>query len=238
MSNIAIIIPTYNELENIQRLVKEIKKNCNKCNIYIVDDTENDDIGKLITKKKIKTKYFHRKRKSGRGSAIIYGLKKAFKDKTNKIFIEMDADFSHDPKEIKKNLDTFKKKELDLLIASRYLKKSKIINWSLSRRIFSKLSNFLARNILNISLHDFTNGFRIYSKRSTKKIIQKCGNIGDGFIILSEIIVVLHNNNFKIDEVSTKFVNRERGQSSVNFSLVVASFFGLMKLFFIKSKLK
>ena len=150
----------------------------------------------------------------------------------------MDADFSHDPKEIKKNLDTFKKKELDLLIASRYLKKSKIINWSLSRRIFSKLSNFLARNILNISLHDFTNGFRIYSKRSTKKIIQKCGNIGDGFIILSEIIVVLHNNNFKIDEVSTKFVNRERGQSSVNFSLVVASFFGLMKLFFIKSKLK
>ncbi len=150
----------------------------------------------------------------------------------------MDADFSHDPKEIKKNLDTFKKKELDLLIASRYLKGSKIINWSLSRRIFSKLSNFLARNILNISLHDFTNGFRIYSKRSTKKIIQKCGNIGDGFIILSEIIVVLHNNNFKIDEVSTKFVNRERGQSSVNFSLVVASFFGLMKLFFIKSKLK
>ena len=238
MSNIAIIIPTYNELDNIQRLVKEIKKNCNKCNIYIVDDTENDDIGKLITKKKIKTKYFHRKRKSGRGSAIIYGLKKAFKDKTNKIFIEMDADFSHDPKEIKKNLDTFKKKELDLLIASRYLKGSKIINWSLSRRIFSKLSNFLARNILNISLHDFTNGFRIYSKRSTKKIIQKCGNIGVGFIILSEIIVVLHNNNFKIDEVSTKFVNRERGQSSVNFSLVVASFFGLMKLFFIKSKLK
>ncbi len=52
MSNIAIIIPTYNELDNIQRLVKEIKKNCNKCNIYIVDDTENDDIGKLITKKK------------------------------------------------------------------------------------------------------------------------------------------------------------------------------------------
>ena len=238
MSNIAIIIPTYNELDNIQRLVKEIKKNCNKCNIYIVDDTENDDIGKLITKKKIKTKYFHRKRKSGRGSAIIYGLKKAFKDKTNKIFIEMDADFSHDPKEIKKNLDTFKKKELDLLIASRYLKGSKIINWSLSRRIFSKLSNFLARNILNISLHDFTNGFRIYSKRSTKKIIQKCGNIGDGFIILSEIIVVLHNNRYKIDEVSSKFVNRKRGESSVNISLIFASLFGLVKLFFIKSKLK
>tara|TARA_B110001452_G_C15105481_1_gene385422 strand:- start:73 stop:789 length:717 start_codon:yes stop_codon:yes gene_type:complete len=238
MSNVAIVIPTYNELENIQRLVNEIRKNITKCNIYIVDDTKNDDIGKLITRKKLKVKYFHRKKKSGRGSAVIYGLKKAFKDKQNKIFIEMDADFSHNPKELNRNLNIFRKKNLDLLIASRYLKKSKIINWGLSRRIFSILSNFLARNVLKIFLHDFTNGFRIYSKRSVKKIIKKCGNIGDGFIILSEIIVVLHNNHFKIDEISSKFVNRERGQSSVNLSLVLASFFGLMKLFFIKSKLK
>jgi dolichol-phosphate mannosyltransferase len=238
MSNVAIVIPTYNELENIQRLVNEIRKNITKCNIYIVDDTKNDDIGKLITRKKLKVKYFHRKKKSGRGSAVIYGLKKAFKEKQNKIFIEMDADFSHNPKELNRNLNIFRKKNLDLLIASRYLKKSKIINWGLSRRIFSILSNFLARNVLKIFLHDFTNGFRIYSKRSVKKIIKKCGNIGDGFIILSEIIVVLHNNHFKIDEISSKFVNRERGQSSVNLSLVLASFFGLMKLFFIKSKLK
>ena len=150
----------------------------------------------------------------------------------------MDADFSHDPKELKKNIDIFKKKKLDLLIASRYLKGSKIINWSLSRRIFSKLSNFLAKKLLNIFLQDFTNGFRIYSKRSTQKIIKKCGNIGEGFIILSEIIVVLNNNGYRIDEVPSKFVNRKRGESSVNFSLIIASFFGLMKLFFIKSKLK
>jgi len=238
MSNVAIVIPTYNELENIERLIKEIKKNINKCNIYIVDDTPNNDIGKLLVKKKIKVKYFHRKNKSGRGSAIIYGLKKASYNKKNQIFVEMDADFSHDPKELKKNLIIFDKKNLDLLIASRYLKNSKILNWGLSRRIFSKLSNFLARNVLQISLHDFTNGFRIYSKRSTKKIIQKCGNIGGGFIILSEIIVVLHNNHFKINEVSSKFINRERGKSSVSLGLVISSFFGLMKLFFIKSRLK
>ena len=63
MSNVAIVIPTYNELENIQRLVNEIRKNITKCNIYIVDDTKNDDIGKLITRKKLKVKYFHRKKK-------------------------------------------------------------------------------------------------------------------------------------------------------------------------------
>ena len=196
------------------------------------------DIGKLIVNKNIKVKYFHRKKKSGRGSAIIYGLKEAFKNKKNKIFIEMDADFSHDPKELKKNIEIFKKKELDLLIASRYLTDSKIINWSFSRRIFSRLSNFLARNLLQIFLNDFTNGFRIYSKRSTKKIIQKCGNIGDGFIILSEIIVVLHNNHFKIEEVPSKFVNRKRGESSVNINLIFASLLGLLKLFIIKTKLK
>ena len=96
----------------------------------------------------------------------------------------------------------------------------------------------MARNLLNISLNDFTNGFRIYSKRSVKKIINKCGNIGDGFIILSEIIVVLNNNSYKIEEVPSIFVNRKRGESSVNLNLILASFFGLLKLFFIKSKLK
>ena len=96
----------------------------------------------------------------------------------------------------------------------------------------------MARNLLNISIKDFTNGFRIYSKRSVKKIINKCGNIGDGFIILSEIIVVLNNNSYKIEEVPSIFVNRKRGESSVNLNLILASFFGLLKLFFIKSKLK
>ena len=238
MKNIAIIIPTYNELENIDKLVKEINKNVPKNSIYIIDDSKEDSIGKLIKKNKIKVKYFHRKKKSGRGSAVMYGLKKAIKKKTNNIFIEMDADFSHNPKELKKNIKIFYKKKIDLLIGSRYLKNSKIVNWGLSRRIFSKLSNFLAKNLLNIPLQDFTNGFRIYSKRSVKKIIKKCGNIGDGFIILSEIIVVLHNNFYKIHEVPSKFVNRERGESSVNLSLIIASFFGLLKLFIIKSKLK
>ena len=238
MKDIAIIIPTFNELENIEKLVKAIKKQVPNSNVFIVDDSKNNDIGKLVLKKKIKAKYFHRKEKSGRGSAVMYGIKKAIKNKKNNLFIEMDADFSHDPKELKKNIIYFNKKKLDLLIASRYLKNSKIINWGISRRIFSKLANFLAKNLLKIYIQDFTNGFRIYSKRAAKRIIKKCGNIGDGFIILSEIIVVLHNNFYKIDEVPSTFINRKRGESSVNFSLIVASFFGLLKLFFIKSKLK
>ena len=96
----------------------------------------------------------------------------------------------------------------------------------------------MARILLGVKLKDFTNGFRIYSKKATEIITGKCGNIGDGFIILSEIIIVLKNNFLKIDEIETIFVNRTRGESSVNLKLIIASLYGIFKLFFIKNKLK
>ena len=238
MKNIAIIIPTLNESENIHSLVKAIQAKVPKSTIFIVDDSKDEKMKKVIDQKKLKVEYFHRKNSSGRGSAIIYGLKKAIKKNKYRIFIEMDADFSHTPNELKRNINYFNSNNLDLLIASRYLNGSSITNWKLSRRVFSYSANFLARNLINIDIKDFTNGFRIYSPRAAKKITASCGNIGDGFIILSEIIVVLKNNNYKIDEIKTIFVNRTRGQSSVNLKLIILSFAGLLKLFFIKKRLK
>ena len=81
---------------------------------------------------------------------------------------------------------------------------------------------------------DYTNGFRIYSKRAVRKIINNCGKIGDGFIILSEILVVLYTCKYKIQEVPSVFVNRLRGHSSVNFKLIFSSFLGLLYLYFRK----
>ena len=238
MKKIAIIIPTFNELENIEKLINSIFNNVPDITIFIVDDTNNTKLGDLIKSKNLVVKYLHRENSRGRGSAVLHGLKKALDEKKFDIFIEMDADFSHNPNELKKNLDKFQKNELDLLIASRYHEKSKIINWGFRRRVFSRLANFLARILLGIELKDFTNGFRIYSKRAAEKITLKCGNIGEGFIILSEIIVVIKNNKFKIQETDTVFVNRVRGESSVNIKLVLESFFGLLKLFLIKNKLQ
>ena len=108
--------------------------------------------------------------------------------------------------------------------------------WSLSRRFFSLLANYLARSLLKIPIYDFTNGYRIYSKKSVKKIIKNCGKIGDGFIILSEILVELYINNLKIQEIESIFVNRKRGESSVNLKLILESFFGLIKLYINKRK--
>ena len=237
MKKIAIIIPTFNELDNIEKLIKEILKNIPESTIFVVDDSKQNEIGKLISSKNLKAKYFHRENVRGRGSAVLYGFTNALQKNEFDIFIEMDADFSHNPNELTRNIKYFSENNLDLLIASRYLKKSKIINWGLRRRILSKLSNVLARFLLGVKLKDFTNGFRIYSKRATEIITKRCGNIGDGFIILSEIVVVLKNNSFKIDEIETIFVNRTRGESSVNIKLVLASLYGILKLYFIKNKL-
>ena len=150
----------------------------------------------------------------------------------------MDADFSHRPSELKKNIKLFKKNKSDLLIASRYLKKSKILNWSLYRKILSKFSNILAEIILQVNISDYTNGFRIYSNSSVNLIIKKCGRIGDGFIVLSEILIVINANNLRINETDSIFVNRVRGESSVNFRLIYQSLLGLLKLFIIKKKYK
>jgi dolichol-phosphate mannosyltransferase len=240
MLEVNIIIPTYNEENNISKLLKLIIKKLPNCKITIVDDSKNDNIGTILKKEKFKNdiKYIHRKNSKGRGSAVLFGFKKRLKKNTQQIFIEMDADFSHNPSELKKNIKLFINKKSDLLIASRYLPKSKIFNWSLSRRIFSKLSNILAKTILKINVTDYTNGFRIYSKEATKLIVKKCGKIGDGFIVLSEILLILNINKFKINEVSSVFINRIRGESSVNLKLIIQSLLGLIKLFFIKKNYK
>jgi len=230
--NIGIVIPAFNEENNIERLVKKIKSKFKDSLIIIVDDSHHKKTWHLIRKKKLRVNYIHRGKKLGRGSAVIFGLKKLIKNKKIKVFVEMDADFSHDPDELPRNINFFYKNSLDLLIGSRYLKKSKIINWSLRRRIFSILANYLARNLLKIPIYDFTNGYRIYSKRSVKKIIKNCGKIGGGFIVLSEILVELYINNLKISEIKSTFIDRKRGESSISLKLILVSLFGLIKLYF------
>ncbi len=233
---IAIIIPTYNEKGNIFKLCKKLLKLNSKFNIIVVDDTKKYNLYKDF--KNIKNiKYLYRKNKKGRGSAVLEGFKLALKKKKYEAFVEMDADFSHKPEELKKNLNFFFDKKLDLLIASRYLKESKIYNWSIQRRVFSYLANYLAKLLLNVGVSDYTNGYRIYSRRSIKIITKKCGNIGDGFIVLSEILLQIKLNNLRINETSSIFVNRKRGESSVNLKLIFQSFAGLIKLFLIKNNI-
>ena len=234
MNKIAIIIPAYNERENLKKLVDQINSNLNDIQILIIDDSKvNDSEQTIIDKKNVH--FIYRGKKLGRGSAVLFGLKECLKKDYN-IFIEMDADFSHDPNELQDKIDFFVNNNLDVLIASRYLKNSKIVNWSLSRRIFSKLSNFLAKKLLRIPVSDYTNGYRLYSREAVQLITRECGKIGDGFIVLSEILLVTSLNKLKIGDISSVFINRIRGESSVNVKLIFLSLFGLLKLFILKIK--
>ena len=235
MKKIVVIIPAYNEHDNILILINKLKKIKYIEKIIVVDDSPNNLTKQKILKSKIH--YYKRDKKRGRGSAVIFGMKKIINSISERdLVIEMDADLSHNPNELKKNLRYFSKKKLDLLISSRYLQKSRIINWSFRRRVLSKLSNMLAKILLKVPVSDYTNGYRIYSKRSVQLIINKCGKIGDGFIILSEILLCVHLARFAISETNTVFVNRIRGQSSVNLNLIFKSLIGIFKLYLYKKK--
>ena len=224
---IGIIIPCYNEEQNIFKLINQLKNKIKRdYKIIVIDDSQ-----KNLKIKVKKVLYIHRKKKLGRGSAILLGLKILLREKKIKHFLEMDADFSHPPNEIKRNIKFFKKKKIDLLISSRYLKKSKILNWPLSRKILSRLSNMLIKFLLKIPVNDFSNGFRVYSRKAASIIIKKCGKKDSDFIILSEIILLIYYNNLKISEIKTIFKNRLRGESSVNLILILKSLYNLFHIF-------
>ena len=227
---IGFVLPCYNEFENIFILIKQIKKTFKKHLIIVVDDSSTDEIKQKITNIK-NVKYFKRKSKSGRGSAVIYGMKHMIKEKNIYQIVEMDTDLSSHPKELPRNIKFFKKEKLDLLIMSRYRNGSKIINWPFRRRLFSILSNKLAYFLLRVKVSDYTMGYRIYSKKAVKCVIKNCGKIGSGFIVLSEILAELNYANLKIRDTKTTFINREKGSSTVNMRLIYESLIGIFKIY-------
>jgi len=232
---IAIVIPAYNEEKNILELIKNIRK-VTDAKIIIVDDSSHDKTKKIVKSYKIKNLiFYHRKKKSGRGSAVLFGFKKILQSRKKfNCIIEMDADMSHNPNELLRNISYFKRNSLDLLIASRYLKNSNIIGWPLSRKFLSMIANILAKNLLRAGVSDYTNGYRFYSHRAVKVIVSNYKKFSSDFIILSEIIIVLKNKKYLINEINTIFKNRSKGESSVNLKLIFLSLAGLLKLFFKK----
>ncbi|MDC1047423.1 glycosyltransferase [Alphaproteobacteria bacterium] len=229
MNDLLIIIPAYNEGKNLIDLLKKIKSENENWNIIIVDDSENFETGKLIENYKEKRIYYiKRNLKMGRGNAVRFGFEYSKKNKFDYI-LEMDADLSHNPAEIKLLLKKLISKKYDLVIGSRYLKDSKIIGWPIKRRIFSKLSNFFARFLFGFGLTDYTNGFRVYNASAINELI-KYPIENNGFMYLTETFTILKKKNYKICEQATIFINRKKGSSSLRLSEVLRSFIGIIKL--------
>jgi dolichol-phosphate mannosyltransferase len=227
---IAIVIPTYNEKDNIFRIVSEIfDLGIDELEIVVVDDNSPDGTGKIldeIKEKNEKVHAIHRAKKSGLGTAYLEGFRYSLEKGAEYIFA-MDADFSHDPKLIPKYLDEIEKK--DLVIGSRYIPGGKIKNWDWLRRLISYFGNFFARSILDIQIKDMTAGFKCYRRAVVEHLIdKKISSIG--YVFQIETVYYSCRNGFKTKEIPIEFLERRIGKSKFNFGIIWESFWRVIKL--------
>lgn len=225
-----IIIPSYNERENIVRLIETIFGLHPEVEILVVDDNSPDGTAAVVeeAKKKFGSKLhlLVRKGKGGRGSAVLAGFEEALK-RGDDLIMEMDADFSHAPEEITRFLE--KIKNFDMVLGSRYLPESEIHHWGWKRTFFSKWANRYARLILGIPISDYTNGYRCY-KRAAIQALDRGKIEAKGYIVLSEVAYQLHKKGMRIGEIPTKFVNRRRGISNLSFHEIKEAFLSVVRI--------
>ncbi len=226
----AVVIPTYNERDNIGPLVGAIVALGDNIEVLVVDDNSPDGTGKIadgLAAKYPTVKVIHRQGKGGRGSACIAGFRQSLQQPEFDCFFEMDADFSHDPKDIPRFLQAMR--SADVVIGSRYVPGGKILNWGIQRHIFSHLANLFARLMLGVPIRDYTDGYRCYSRRALESIdfdrIE-----AHGYIVLSEMAYQLHRRGMKFAEIPITFVNRRRGTSNTSLREISDAFISVVRL--------
>jgi len=230
-SSVAIIIPAYNESENLRLLIAKIFVHVPACKVIVVDDSTG--IEKTVTKQIIEkindthVSLFQRDGKGGRGSAVIYGMAKALDDKKILIVVEMDADLGHDPKEL--SLLLAKIPPADMVIGSRYMQGSMLVDWPKSRLIQSKIINFFLRFWLGLNITDYTDGYRAYTRQACK-YLTSIPLYEKGFISLSEVAFKLHRKGFTIAEAPITFTDRKFGKSKTNVQELISSLIGVLRV--------
>lgn len=212
-----IIIPTYNEKENIKSLVEKIFSLLPDISILVVDDNSPDETRSIV--RNLQSRFsrlnFHQRLNDrGFGRSYIDGFKKVINNEQYEIIIMMDADFSHDPEEILKMIE--KLSGSDIVIGSRYVAGGKIKNWDLKRRILSRFANFYARTILGVSIKDLTTGFMCFRKDVLNKVNLNSIN-SQGYAFLIEMKYRMQKAGFKIFEHPITFTERRRGKSKMSW---------------------
>jgi dolichol-phosphate mannosyltransferase len=226
-----IIIPTYNEKENVERMIDTIVSLAKEFDVLFVDDNSPDGTADLIEKaiKKNPERIFIEKRtgKLGLGTAYIHGFKWSM-DRDYDFVFEMDCDFSHDPEDLlrlRKELE----KGCDLVIGSRYCRGGKVKNWPLKRILMSYFASVYVRLILLISIKDTTAGFKGYRLEVLKKInLDAITFKGYAFQICMKYAVLRHG--YKAKEIPITFVDRVHGDSKMSTGIFKEAFFGVWKM--------
>ena len=226
-----VIIPTYNELHNVQRLIPELLELYSDLDILIVDDNSPDGTGKYveeISEDNSRIKLISRKGKLGLGTAYVEGYRYMLRNGYD-IAFQMDADYSHDPKEIanfKKYID-----EYDLVIGSRYIQGVNVINWPMKRLLLSYFANYYTKIITGLPLKDSTGGFKCF-KRKVLEAIDLSQIKSNGYAFQIEMNYKAWIKGFKLKEVSIIFMDRVAGTSKMSKKIVKEAIFRVWKLRF------
>ena len=230
--NSLIIIPTYNEAENIEAVIKKVIDLEDKNDILVIDDNSPDGTSEIVENQKNihnnRVFLINREKKSGLGSAYKTGFKWALENNYSYIF-EMDADMSHDPNEIKNLKIQLIQNKYDVVVGSRYIEGVSVVNWPLSRIFLSYAANLYVRIITGMPIKDATSGFVGYTKNALSSI--ELSEIKfNGYAFQIEMKFKLWKKKFKLKEHQIIFVNRKLGKSKMNQSIIFEAIFGVIKL--------
>jgi dolichol-phosphate mannosyltransferase len=235
LSNL-VIIPTFNEKENIERMVRKVFSLPVSFDLLVVDDGSPDGTAQIV--KKLQTEFgsklhlIERKGKLGLGTAYIAGFKYAIQNKFDYVF-EMDCDFSHNPDDLVNLYSACANNGADLAIGSRYVKGGKVVNWPIDRILMSYFASLYVRMILWINIHDTTAGFKCYKRKVLETIdLDSIKFIGYAFQI--EMKYKVKKAGFKIIEVPITFTDRTAGESKMSKGIFKEAILGVIQMRFSK----
>lgn len=230
---IAIILPTYCEAENVEDLVQEIQELKINPLIVIIDDSSPDKTQEMV--KRLQEKYDNillllRPTKLGLGTAITEGFRLVLSlPNPPEYVITMDADYSHNPQDIPK-LILIAQKGNDLVIGSRYCPGGKILGWHIARLLISRCANLIASTIVKVPLHDCTSGFRCYTTRYVKTVLEDLHS--QTYEIQIETVKQAQAEGFQVKEVPITFINRKQGKSKLTRAEIQGFLFYIIKTIF------
>lgn len=232
MNDCLVIIPTYNEIENVESIIRTVLSQHKFFHVLIIDDNSPDHTAdKVIAlQSEFSGRLFleQRAKKAGLGTAYVHGFKWALENKYNYIF-EMDADFSHNPTDLEKLYNACHLGDADLAIGSRYVTGVNVVNWPLSRVLLSYFASVYVRFITGMKIHDATAGFVCYKRQVLESInLEEIKFVGYAFQI--EMKYRTFCKNFTISEVPIIFTDRTKGQSKMSNSIIVEAVFGVIAL--------
>jgi dolichol-phosphate mannosyltransferase len=232
MNDSIVIIPTYNEIENIESIVRAVLSQHKPFDLLIIDDNSPDQTAdKVIAlQKEFPGRLFLEKRekKSGLGTAYVHGFKWAL-DRQYEFIFEMDADFSHNPNDLEKLYDACHLGGADLAVGSRYVTGVNVVNWPLSRVLMSYFASVYVKFITGMKIHDATAGFVCYKRKVLETInLNKIKFVGYAFQI--EMKYRTYCANFKITEVPIIFTDRTKGVSKMSNAIIKEAILGVISL--------